>query len=119
MKSVRGADKVINSAKGGAHVNVKGILGNESHHMPANSVSPLSKDKGPAISMKKEDHYQTASWGSSKEAQAYREEQRKIIEQGKFKEAQKMDIDDVQSKFGDQYNDVINQMLDYTDTLDF
>ena len=29
-----------------------------------------------------------------------------------------MDIDDVQSKFGNKYDDAIEQMRDYTDELD-
>ena len=29
-----------------------------------------------------------------------------------------MDINDVQEKFGDKYNEAIQQMLEYTDTLD-
>lgn len=104
--------------KGGAHGDVRGIPGNESHHMPADSVSPLSKNKGPAISMKKEEHKQTASWGNSKEAKAYRAEQKQRIENGDFKGAQQMDIDDVQSKFGNKYDDAIDQMKQYTESID-
>jgi len=61
-----------------------------------------------------EDHRETASWGSSREAQAYRAEQRALIEQGRFEEAQQMDIKDAQSKFGDKYDEGIKQMQDYT-----
>ncbi|HCG8219558.1 TPA: VCBS repeat-containing protein [Vibrio parahaemolyticus] len=116
-------DKVNNAVpdvvtKGGAHGHVKGILGNESHHMPANSVSPLSKYKGPSISMKKEDHKKTASWGNSREARAYRAQQKDKIDKGDFKGAQQMDIDDVKSKFGNKYDSAIKQMQNYTDTLD-
>ena len=63
------------------------------------------------------DHRQTASWGNSKEAKAYRAEQQKLIEQGKFKEAQKMDIEDVETKFGDKYKEHIKQMERYTEEL--
>ena len=87
-------------ALGGAHRNVRGTPGNESHHMPADSVSPISKNRGPAVSMLKEDHRQTASWGNSKGARAYREKQRGLIQEGGFREAQQMDIDDIRSKFG-------------------
>ncbi|WP_269815554.1 hypothetical protein [Parvularcula mediterranea] len=41
-----------------------------------------------------------------------------MIEAGDFKGAQQMDIDDIQSKFGDKYDDAIQEMRDYTDTLD-
>jgi hypothetical protein len=119
--AARAVEKTVDaekaSVKGGAHGDVKGVPGNESHHMPAHSASNLPKDKGPAISMSKEDHRQTASWGSSKEAKAYRQEQKKLIEQGKFGEAQQMDIKDVQSKFGNKYDGAIQQMQDYTKSL--
>ena len=68
--------------------------------------------------METPDHRQTGSWGSSGEAKAYRHRQKELVEQGKFKEAQQMDIDDVRSKFGDKYDQGIGEMLDYTDGLD-
>jgi RHS repeat-associated protein len=113
-------DKASDAAKnkGGAHGKVKGIPGNESHHMPADSVSPIPKNKGPATSMEIDDHRQTASWGNSKEASAYRKRQKELIDEGKFKEAQEMDINDVKSKFGDKYDDGIKEMQDYTDSLE-
>jgi hypothetical protein len=57
--------------------------------MPADSVSPYSTRKGPAVRMETKDHMDTASWGSSKEAKAYRAKQKELIDQGKFEEAQK------------------------------
>lgn len=114
LKVGRGPDVVT----GGPHGKVKGIPGNESHHMPADSVSPLAKDKGPAISMEKGEHRQTASWGNSREARAYRSQQAQLIQRGDFKGAQQMDINDVRSKFGEKYDNAINQMLDYSKTLD-
>ena len=65
----------------------------EVHHMPADSASRLERGDGPAIKMEKEDHRQTASCGMSREAREYREKQRELIEQGKFREALQMDID--------------------------
>jgi len=61
----------------------------------------------------------TASFGSSKEARAYREQQKTLIEQGRFREAQQMDIIDIQSKFGGKYDEAIKQMLDYTKYLGY
>ncbi|WP_423681471.1 RHS repeat domain-containing protein [Undibacterium sp. WLHG33] len=104
---------------GGAHGEVKGIPGNESHHMPADSVSPLSKNKGPAISMEKADHRETASWGSSREARAYRAEQADRIKNGDFRGAQQMDIHDIQTKFGAKYNEAMQQMKEYTKGLGY
>lgn len=109
--------KTIGEApKGGAHGRVKGVVGNESHHMPADSASPIPKEKGPAISMEKDDHRRTGSWGNSREARKYREDQRSLIEQGNFRDAQMMDINDIRSKFGDKYDDHIKKMLEYTET---
>ena len=86
--------------------------------MPADSVSPLPRNDGPATSMRQADHRETASWGNSREARAYRARQKELIEQGRFREAQSMDIDDVQRKFGDKYDEVMYQMRLYTDGLD-
>ncbi|OON99801.1 MAG: hypothetical protein ATN35_10775 [Epulopiscium sp. Nele67-Bin004] len=90
----------------------------EVHHMPANSASDLDTNDGPAIVMDKEDHRQTASCGNSKEAQEYREKQKELIEEGKFKEAFQMDVDDIREKFGDKYDSAIKEAEQYVDTLD-
>lgn len=54
----------------------------------------------------------------SREAREYREQQRELIEQGKFKEALQMDIDDIHEKFGGKYDDAIAEMLEYVDQLE-
>ena len=90
----------------------------EVHHMPADSASNLDRGDGPAIKMEKEDHRQTASCGMSREAQEYRARQKELIEQGKFREALQMDIDDIHEKFGDKYDDAIAEMLEYVDQLE-
>ncbi len=102
---------------GGAYKDLPSREGKEKHHIPANSASDLPTGDGPAISMNKEEHRQTASCGNSKEAQEYRAEQKKLIEEGKFKEAQQMDIDDIREKFGGKYDDQIAQMEKNTDPL--
>jgi hypothetical protein len=91
--------------------------GGEVHHAPANSVSPLSRRKGPGWRMDPADHMNTKSWGSSKSAQAYRAEQKALIEQGRFREAQQMDIVDSHEQFGSKYDEGIRQALEYTDTI--
>lgn len=107
--------------KGGSYSDVR-VEGEgdkyEVHHMPADSTSPLERGDGPAIKMEKEDHRQTASCGMSREAREYREQQRELIEQGKFREALQMDIDDIHEKFGDKYDDAIAEMLEYVDQLE-
>lgn len=109
------------SKKGGSYKDVR-VEGEgdkyEVHHMPADSASPLERGDGPAIKMEKEDHRQTASCGMSREAREYREQQRELIEQGKFREALQMDIDDIHEKFGDKYDDAIAEMLEYVDQLE-
>jgi hypothetical protein len=101
---------------GGAHNDVP-ANGGENHHMPANSVSPFSKDRGPVLNMTIADHRATESWGSFAEAQAYRDVQAALIQDGLFKEAQQMDIDNVRALFGTKYDEGIRQMLEYTDRL--
>ena len=106
----------VEEALGGAYKDVP-KNGGQNHHMPADSVSPYSTRKGPAVRMETEDHMDTASWGSSKEAKAYRAKQQELINQGKFEEAQQMDIDNVRELFGDKYDKGIQQMTDYTKKL--
>ncbi|GFI33086.1 hypothetical protein IMSAGC013_04493 [Lachnospiraceae bacterium] len=89
----------------------------EVHHMPADSVTELPRNDGPAIRMDKSDHRETASCGNSREAREYRERQKELIDEGKFDEAVQMDIDDIREKFGDKYDDAINEMLAYIDEL--
>ena len=67
----------------------------EVHHIPADSASYLERNDGPAIKMEKIDHRQTASCGNSKEAREYRDIQKSLIDEGKFREACQMDIDDI------------------------
>ena len=68
--------------------------------------------------MDKPDHAQTQSYGSSKAAKEYRQKQQDLIDNGDFKGAQQMDIDDVQDQFGDKYDDAIEEMKNYTEELD-
>ena len=90
----------------------------EIHHMPADSASNLDRNDGPAIKMEKEDHRKTASCGNSIEAREYRQRQREFIENGKFKEACQMDIDDIKEKFGDKYDNAIAEMNQYIKQLE-
>lgn len=90
----------------------------EIHHMPADSVSFLERNDGPAIKMEKADHRQTESCGSSREAREYRAQQKELIDQGKFREAIQMDIDDIHYKFGNKYDGAVEEMLIYVDKLE-
>lgn len=105
--------------RGGPHRSVpKG--GNDAHHMPSSQSSPLPHGGGPTIGMDRGDHRRTASYGRGggpDGPDAYRQRQKDLIDQGRFREAQQMDIDDVRNKFGNKYDDAINDMLNYTDLL--
>lgn len=106
---------------GGSYSDVKKTSNGEKHevhHMPSDFASDLPRDDGPCIKMNKEDHRLTASYGNSKEAREYRDIQKRLIEEGKFREALQMDIDDIRDKFGDKYDEAIDQMLDYVDSLE-
>lgn len=108
--------------KGGSYTEVKkysdGEL-HEVHHMPADSVTKFDRADGPAIRMDKMDHRQTASWGNSREAKMYRDEQQKLIDAGKIEEAFKMDVDDIVSKFGDKYDDAIKEAREYFEKMNW
>lgn len=102
---------------GGAYKDLPSIEGFEKHHMPADSTSPFSRDDGPCILMEKIDHFQTASWGSSRDAREYRSQQKELIENGKFSEAFLGDVADLQSKFGMKYDKHIQEAQNYLNTI--
>ncbi|MBQ5989318.1 MAG: hypothetical protein IJL67_07465 [Oscillospiraceae bacterium] len=109
---------------GGSYREVKKYADGEKqevHHVPAKSsyeLSSLSFEDGPAIKMDKADHRKTASCGNSREAREYCAKQKEYIDEGKFREALQMDIDDIREKFGDKYEKEISEMLEYVDTLE-
>lgn len=90
----------------------------EVHHMPADSVTGISRGDGPAIRMETADHRKTASCGSSLDAKEYREKQKELVDNGEFKKALQMDIEDIRDKFGDKYDSEISEMEKYVKTLE-
>ena len=95
--------------------------------MPAKSAykgSLISEDDNPAIKMDPEDHADTKSHGNKGlSGYQYRERQKNLLQQGKFKEALQMDIDDVRSiakrkGYPDKYECAIKQVIDYANTID-
>ena len=114
-------DNKLEEKKGGSYRDVKKTSDSkihEVHHIPADNVTNLEYGKGPAIKMEIGDHRRTASYGSSREAREYREKQKELVDQGKFREAIQMDLDDIHEKFGDKYDDAIGEMLAYVDKLE-
>ena len=104
---------IVPSYAGGAYGKLDRAAGLERHHMPADSVSPIARARGPAIQMDAADHALTASYGNSARAQAYREEIGSLVEQGRFRDAMAREIRDVRSLAGSKYNEAIRAMLDY------
>lgn len=81
--------------------------------MPADSVSPIPRDRGPAIQMDPLEHRQTSSWGRSAAAQAYRQQIKELIDAGRMRDAMAVEIKDVRRLFGTKYIPAIREMLDY------
>ena len=114
-------EKIEQMKEGGSYKEVRKNSNGEIeevHHMPADDISPLDRNDGPAIKMDKTDHRETASWGSSIEAREYRAAQREKIEKGDFRGALQMDIDDIMEKFPNKYDEAIKQMLEYVEKLE-
>ncbi|RZJ98113.1 MAG: hypothetical protein EOO76_17445 [Novosphingobium sp.] len=100
--------------RGGAHRHVRGVAGYESHHIPGDAVTSLSRGDGPTIAMTKEDHRKILTSLKTKEADQFRAAQRDLIARGDFRAAMQMDIDLVRKEFGARYDDGIEQMLQYS-----
>lgn len=102
--------------RGGKHGSIKHPIGDrlDSHHMPSKQSSPLDIDEGPAIQMEPADHRRTASYGgrAGSPQQAYRDKQKGFIQKGRFDDAFEMDIDDIQDKFGDKYDQAILEAME-------
>jgi len=113
--------ETVKGTKGGSYKDIRDNMAerNESgedfevHHMPPASINGLDYNDGPAIKMKKQDHRKTASCGSSKDAKRYRGIQQSLVEQGKFRKAVQMDIDDIRRQFGNKYNDALAEYKAY------
>ena len=95
--------------------------GLDGHHCPSKKChedAHISSEEGPSITMEGDDHKLTATYGKSKDAQQCRDEQKKLLKQSKLDEAIQMNGDDIRGKFGDKYDDAIEEMLEYAKTLD-
>jgi hypothetical protein len=114
--------------RGGAHGETKGPTGDglDSHHTPSAQANELgggpARDDAPAIQMEPEDHANTASYGPSKAAQAYRLNQAKLVNEGRLLEATKMDIEDIKKVAAEaddpsKYDQAIKEMKTYADCL--
>jgi len=103
----------VTKYSGGAYGKLDRAVGLERHHLPADSISQISRMRGPAIQMDAADHTLTSSYGNSIRAQAYREEIGVLLEQGRFRDAMAHEMRDVRRIAGAKYNEALREMLDY------
>lgn len=115
------AEEIKKTTRGGSYGFLrKFTAGNkkyEIHHMPAASCSPLTRWKGPCIIMSKQDHKDTSSYGKLDKAVRFRKWQAKLISEGRFMDAELMDITSIRRRFGDRYDKSIMEKLDYEKEL--
>lgn len=110
---------------GGAHAETKLPVGDglDSHHMPADQVSPLSKNSGPAIQMLPGDHAKTGSNGQMPGSAIYRYEIGQLLAEGKWRDALAKEIRNVRKianaiQDPKKYNESISEMLKYFHCLE-
>lgn len=85
----------------------------ERHHIPADSVTTVSRDRGLAIQMEKTDHAQTSSFRNSSSARAYRQAIKEKVDAGDLRGAIAQECWDVKRVGGTKYNDALAEMLEY------
>jgi len=105
--------------RGGAHSAMTQPIGDglDSHHMPADSISPLTRAMSPAIQMDQRDHRRTNSYGGRAQTNAVLAGQQNLINSGNFVAAQAIDVAEVLAKFPGKYDAAIAQMEAYTACL--
>jgi Domain of unknown function (DUF4150) len=111
--------------RGGAHSKTSKPTNDslDSHHMPAKDSSPLKPNEGPAIQMDPKDHAKTSSNGQMSGSRQYREILEDMLENGKWREALKMEVSDVRrvaKEIGSpgKYNEAMLEMLEYFKCLE-
>lgn len=112
--------------RGGAHSKTSKPKndGKDSHHMPADDVSPLKRGNGPAIQMDPADHRRTSSNGNQGlKGVQYRKKIEGLLQQKKWREAMLTEIKDVRkiaAKAGTprKYNEAMLEMLEYFKCLE-
>lgn len=64
--------------------------------------------------MVKGDHINSGSWGNRDSSKKYRKKQEEYLKQGEYKKAFQMDIEDIQKKFGNIYDDGLYDAFVYS-----
>ena len=90
--------------------------GMDSHHMPADSASPLPRWMGPAIKMDPMDHRQTTSYGGGANGPAY-SVRRALIAGGHTHAAFLLDVQEIRNKFPGKYDLGLAQATAYAACL--
>jgi hypothetical protein len=111
--------------RGGAHSETSKPKndGKDSHHMPADDVSPLPRKDGPAIQMDPADHRETLSNGSGLENKQFRKMVEGLLNNREWRKALALEIRDVRKiarEAGDprKYNEAMKEMLEYFKCLE-
>jgi len=112
--------------RGGAHSKTSKPAndGKDSHHMPADDVSPLKRNDGPAIQMHPDDHSMTSSNGNKgARGTRYRAAIEQLLNSGKWREAMLKEIQDIRRisrEIGEprKYNEAMLEMLEYFKCLE-
>lgn len=112
--------------RGGAHSKTSKPVndGKDSHHMPADDVSPLDRNDGPAIQMDPPDHRQTSSNGNKGlQGEIFRDDIAQMLAQGRWRDAMVKEIRDIKRiarKVGNprKYNEAMLEMLEYFKCLE-
>ena len=81
--------------RGGAYRDMRYPVGDgkDAHHMPADAINGIPREKGSAIQMTPVDHKKTLSYGNDKTSTLFREKQKQLIESGNMRGA-------MQEKYG-------------------
>ncbi len=97
---------------GGTYGQVRAdTVGGNVHHAPSDFATNETKALGSAVWMTVEDHLQTASNGSTKQAEAYQRRQKRLIDSGNYNQAQQEDVQDIHRIGGGLYDIPLRQML--------
>jgi hypothetical protein len=104
--------------QGGAHACTSQPPGDgmDSHHMPADSATPLPRAMGPAIKMSPSDHWQTDSYGGGATGPGYAA-RRALIAAGQGYRAFQMDAQEIRTKFPGKYDAGLAQAEAYAACL--
>ena len=121
------ASKPKGPYSGGPHSQTRLPVGDglDSHHLPADAISPIPREKGPAIKMDPADHKETSSNGSGLDAIEYRAEIKAMIDEGRMRDAMATEIRDVRraakvvSGNPKKYNEAISEMLEYSKKMEW